>query len=51
VLWQIPDSPGLTPDAGTSTISLTGQLTRPTLNPAAALYTLAVACQQAAFVS
>jgi hypothetical protein len=51
VLWQIPDSPGLTPDSGTSTISLTGQLTRPTLNPTAALYTLAVGCQQAAFVS
>ena len=51
VLWQIPDAPGLTPDAGTSTISLTGQLTRPQLNPTANLYTLTVGNQQAAYTT
>jgi hypothetical protein len=51
VLWQIPDSPGLTPDTGAATVSLTGQLSRPTLAPASPLYTLTVGCQQAAFTA
>jgi hypothetical protein len=46
VQWELPDSPGPSPDQGSAEVALTGRLQRVGANP---LYTIDVGCQAAAF--
>jgi len=47
VQWEIPDSPGPNPDAGSAEVGLTGRLTK--MPGITDLYTIAIGCQSAAF--
>jgi hypothetical protein len=49
ILWDIPDSPGPNPDAGSAEVGLTGNLTK--MPGITNLYQFDVGCQQAAFTT